>query len=285
MMRISDFSRYIIDKKAFKGFILFLILFSAVLIGMETYSGFASRYRNLLHLLDQIIILCFVVEITLKILAEGKKPWNYFRDPWNVFDFVVVAVCLLPLSDTHYFAVLRVLRVMRILRMITFLPRLRLIVGALLKSIPSMGYVILLITILFFVYAVLGVFVFGSSDPTHFGDLHHAMITLFQIFTLEGWTDIMNLQIYGSADKEGMQIVSLWPFLYFASFILIAAVIIMNLFIGIIMNSMEESQKELAMELQELANTDKTTEDQITRLLDRIDELKEEILLLKKIKK
>lgn len=285
MMRISDFSRYIIDKKAFKGFILFLILFSAVLIGMETYSGFASRYRNLLHLLDQIIILCFVVEITLKILAEGKKPWNYFRDPWNVFDFVVVAVCLLPLSDTHYFAVLRVLRVMRILRMITFLPRLRLIVGALLKSIPSMGYVILLITILFFVYAVLGVFVFGSSDPTHFGDLHHAMITLFQIFTLEGWTDIMNIQIYGSADKEGMQIVSLWPFLYFASFILIAAVIIMNLFIGIIMNSMEESQKELAMELQELADTDKTTEDQITRLLDRIDELKEEILLLKKIKK
>ncbi len=284
-MRISDFSRYIIDKKAFKGFILFLILFSAVLIGMETYSGFASRYRNLLHLLDQIIILCFVVEITLKILAEGKKPWNYFRDPWNVFDFVVVAVCLLPLSDTHYFAVLRVLRVMRILRMITFLPRLRLIVGALLKSIPSMGYVILLITILFFVYAVLGVFVFGSSDPTHFGDLHHAMITLFQIFTLEGWTDIMNIQIYGSADKEGMQIVSLWPFLYFASFILIAAVIIMNLFIGIIMNSMEESQKELAMELQELADTDKTTEDQITRLLDRIDELKEEILLLKKIKK
>ncbi|HPT31709.1 MAG TPA: ion transporter [Prolixibacteraceae bacterium] len=285
MMRISDFSRYIIDKKAFKGFILFLILFSAVLIGMETYSGFASRYRNLLQLLDQIIILCFVVEITLKILAEGKKPWNYFRDPWNVFDFVVVAVCLLPLSDTHYFAVLRVLRVMRILRMITFLPRLRLIVGALLKSIPSMGYVILLITILFFVYAVLGVFVFGSSDPTHFGDLHHAMITLFQIFTLEGWTDIMNIQIYGSADKEGMQIVSLWPFLYFASFILIAAVIIMNLFIGIIMNSMEESQKELAMELQELADTDKTTEDQITRLLDRIDELKEEILLLKKIKK
>lgn len=285
MNRISEFSRFIVEKKTFKRFILLLIVFSAVLIGMETYSGFASRYRNLLHLLDQIIILCFVVEITLKILAEGKKPWNYFRDPWNVFDFVVVAVCLLPLSDTHYFAVLRVLRVMRILRMITFLPRLRLIVGALLKSIPSMGYVILLITILFFVYAVLGVFVFGSSDPTHFGDLHHAMITLFQIFTLEGWTDIMNIQLYGSAAKDGMQIISFWPFLYFASFILIAAVIIMNLFIGIIMTSMEESQKELAMELQELADTDRTTEDQITRLLDRIDELREEILHLKNMKK
>jgi len=202
MNRVSEFSRYIIGKKAFKGFILFLILFSAILIGMETYPGFAARYSNLLHLLDQIIIFCFVVEISLKILAEGKKPWNFFKDPWNVFDFVIVAVCLLPLSDTHYVAVFRVLRVMRILRMITFLPRLRLIVGALLKSIPSMGYVILLIAILFFVYAVLGVFVFGPSDPTHFGDLHHAMVTLFQVFTLEGWTDIMNIQIYGSVDKE-----------------------------------------------------------------------------------
>lgn len=285
MNRISEFSRFIVEKKTFKRFILLLIVFSAVLIGMETYSGFASRFRNILHLLDQFIVFCFVVEIGLKILAEGRHPLRYFKDPWNLFDFIIVAVCLIPLSDTHYFAVFRVLRVLRILRMVTFLPRLRLIVGALLKSIPSMGYVILLIVILFFVYAVLGVFVFGSSDPTHFGDLHHAMVTLFQIFTLEGWTDIMNIQLYGSAAKDGMQIISFWPFLYFASFILIAAVIIMNLFIGIIMTSMEESQKELAMELQELADTDRTTEDQITRLLDRIDELREEILHLKNMKK
>jgi voltage-gated sodium channel len=168
--------------------------------------------------------------------------------------------------------------------MVTFLPRLRLIIGALLKSIPSMGYVILLIIILFFVYAVMGVFVFRTSDPTHFGDLHHAMVTLFQVFTLEGWTDIMNIQIYGSASKDGLQIISFWPFLYFASFILIAAVIIMNLFIGIIMNSMEESQKELALELQEIVEKD-NTEEQYSRLLNRIDELRDEILLLKKMKK
>jgi voltage-gated sodium channel len=282
---IFVFARYIIGRKLFRGFILFLILFSAVLVSLETYSGIAHTYRNLFHFLDKFIIACFVVEIFLKILAEGKKPWNYFRDPWNVFDFLVVAVCLVPLSDTHYFAVLRVMRIMRILRMVTFLPRLRLIVSALLKSIPSMGYVILLIAILFFVYGVMGVFIFGSSDPTHFGDLHHAMVTLFQIFTLEGWTDIMNIQIYGSAAKDGMKIVSLWPFLYFASFILIAAVIIMNLFIGIIMNSMEESQKELAQELQEIVEKDNDTEKQYTRLLNRIDELKEEILHLKKMKK
>jgi voltage-gated sodium channel len=285
MNRIFVFARYITGRKLFKGFILFLILFSAVLVSLETYSGIAHTYRNLFHFLDKFIIACFVGEIFLKILAEGKKPWNYFRDPWNVFDFLVVAVCLVPFSDTHYFAVLRVLRVMRILRMVTFLPRLRLIVSALLKSIPSMGYVILLIAILFFVYGVMGVFIFGSSDPTHFGDLHHAMVTLFQIFTLEGWTDIMNIQIYGSAAKDGMQIISLWPFLYFASFILIAAVIVMNLFIGIIMNSMEESQKELAQELQEIVEKDNDTEKQYTRLLNRIDELKEEILNLKNMKK
>jgi voltage-gated sodium channel len=285
MNRISEISRFIVEKKTFKGFILFLILFSAILIGMETYSGFADRYRDILHLLDQFIVYCFVIEIGLKILTEGNNPWRYFKDPWNLFDFIIVAVCLIPLSDTHYFAVFRVLRVLRILRMVTFLPRLRLIVGALLKSIPSMGYVILLIVILFFVYAVLGVFVFGSSDPTHFGDLHHAMVTLFQIFTLEGWTDIMYIQVYGSASKDGMQIISFWPFLYFASFILIAAVIIMNLFIGIIMTSMEESQKELAMELQEIVEKDNDDEKQFNRLLTRIDELKEEILHLKNMKK
>ena len=273
MDRTFKFAKFIVDSKIFKGFILFLITFSAVLIGIETYPGIEAKHRNVLHFLDRLIIICFVTEIGLKILAEGRKPWNYFRDPWNLFDFLVVAVCLVPLSDTHYFAVLRVMRVLRILRMVTFLPRLRLIVSALLKSIPSMGYVILLILILFFVYAVLGVFVFGPSDPTHFGDLHHAMVTLFQVFTLEGWTEIMNIQIYGSASKDGMQIISFWPFLYFASFILIAGVIIMNIFIGIIMNSMEESQKELAMELQEIVDKDNTAEEQqYTLLLNRIDE-------------
>ena len=282
-MRISDFSRYIIDKKAFKGFILFLILFSAVLIGMETYSGFASRYRNLLQLLDQIIILCFVVEITLKILAEGKKPWNYFRDPWNVFDFVVVAVCPLPLSDTHYFAVLRVLRVMRILRMITFLPRLRLIVGALLKSIPSMGYVILLLAILFFIYAVLGSFLYGPADPVHFGNLHLSMITLFKILTLEGWTDIMNYQFYGTADptaEYSMKPASYGSFFYFVSFILIGAMIIMNLFIGVIMNSMQESHKELEKSLKDKKSTVANVQSMIEMLDKKLDEIKKDLALL-----
>jgi voltage-gated sodium channel len=166
--------------------------------------------------------------------------------------------------------------------MITFLPKLRLLIGALLKSVPSMGYVVLLIAILFYVYAIVGVFVFGATDPLHFGDLHHTMVTLFKVLTLEGWTDIMNIHILGPASEGHHQIVSFWPFLYFASFILIGAMIIMNLFIGVIMNSMEESQKELTDEIRKINYNDKNDEELFKHLLEKLDELRDEIQSLKK---
>jgi len=242
----------------------------------------ASKYRDLIVFLDRFIITCFVLEIGLKIIAKGKKPWLFFKDSWNVFDFLIVAVCLIPSDDTHFFAVFRILRVLRIFRMITFLPKLRLLIGALLKSIPSMGYVVLLIAILFYVYAIVGVFVFGATDPLHFGDLHHTMVTLFKVLTLEGWTDIMNNHILGPTIEGHLQIVSFWPFLYFASFILIGAMIIMNLFIGVIMNSMDESQKELTQELRMMNYKDKNDEELFKHLISKLDELRDEIQSLKK---
>jgi voltage-gated sodium channel len=243
---------------------------------------FAKQYLVALSLIDQIIIAFFTIEIVLKIIANGKKPWIYFSDPWNVFDFIIVAICLIPLNDTHYFAVFRILRVLRILRMITVFPRLKLIISALLKSIPSMGYIIMLIGILFYVYAIVGVFVFGKSDPMHFGDLHHTFVTLFKVLTLEGWTDIMNVHIFGPINNNNQQIVSLWPFFYFASFILIGAMIIMNLFIGVIMNSMEESQKELSQELNEIKYKDKNTDELYKHIITRIEDLHNEIKSLKR---
>jgi len=171
---------------------------------------------------------------------------------------------------------------LRILRMITVFHKLKLIISALLKSIPSMGYVVMLIGILFYVYAIVGVFVFGKTDPMHFGDLHHTFVTLFKVLTLEGWTDIMNVHIFGPVINENQQIVSLWPFLYFASFILIGAMIIMNLFIGVIMNSMEESQKELSKELDEIKYKDNNTDELYKHIISRLDELNDEIKGLKK---
>jgi voltage-gated sodium channel len=285
MNSIFRIAQKITNSKTFNVFIFILILFSAILIGIETYSGIASKHRFLLEYLDKLIISCFVLEIFLKIVSNGKRPWNFFSNPWNVFDFIVVAVCLIPAGDTHFFAAFRILRVLRILRMITFLPKLRLIIGALVKSIPSMGYIILLIAILFYVYAIVGVFVFGASDPMHFGDLHHTLVTLFKVLTLEGWTDIMNTHIYGPVSNGNMRIISIWPFLYFASFILIGAMIIMNLFIGVIMNSMQESQNELSQELQEIKFQDIKSEELYKNIMTKIDELRNEIQSLNKMKK
>jgi len=273
-MNIVTIARTIINNKIFNSIIITLILLSSLIIGLETYPLLAKTYHHVLAFIDQLIVLLFTLEIGLKIISNGKKPWLYFSDPWNVFDFIILLICLIPLNDTHYFAVFRILRILRILRMITIFPKLRLIITALLKSIPSMGYVILLIGILFYVYAIVGVFIFGKSDPMHFVDLHHAFVTLFKVLTLEGWTDIMNVHIFGIMANGNSQIIALWPFFYFASFILIGAMIIMNLFIGVIINSMEESQQELSQEDKNDIGTAELYQQIITRLNDLQNELK-----------
>lgn len=284
MNSFTEISRKIINSILFNYFIFLLILLSAIIIGIETYPAMANQYRDVLSLIDQIIIALFTIEIALKIISNGKRPWLFFSDPWNVFDFIIVAICLIPFNDTHYFAVFRILRVLRILRMITVFPKLKLIISALLKSIPSMGYVIMLICLLFYVYAIVGVFVFGQADPLHFGDLHHAFVTLFKVLTLEGWTDIMNIHILGTINNENQQIVSFWPFLYFASFIIFGAMIILNLFIGVIMNSMEESQKELTQELNEIKFNDKNNDELYKHIITRLDDLNNEIKSFKRDK-
>jgi len=281
MKYIFETSRKIVQSKYCIGFIFFLILLSAITIGLETYPSILARYQGQLSVIDTTLILFFTLEMVLKVLAEGKKPLNFFKDPWNIFDFLIVAICLVPLGDTHYYAVLRILRVLRIFRMITIFPKLKLIVSALLKSIPSMGYVMMLIGLLFYVYAVVGVFLFGKADPLHFRDLHHAFLTLFSVLTLEGWTDIMNVHILGQSEKGIPQIINLWPFFYFSSFIIIGAMIIMNLFIGVIMNSMEESQKEMEAETNRSLYKQGSNDMLYMQLLKSIEELKAEIKSLK----
>lgn len=284
MNRFIEKTHKIINSRLFNYSLFLLIFLSAIIIGLETYPNLAKQYHSVLSLIDKLIIACFTIEIALKIISNGKRPWVYFSDPWNVFDFIIVAICLIPFNDTHYFAVFRILRVLRIFRMITVFPKLRLIIGALLKSIPSMGYIVMLIGILFYIYAIVGVFVFGETDPMHFGDLHHAFVTLFKVLTLEGWTDIMNVHIFEESVHKNMQIISLWPFLYFASFILIGAMIIMNLFIGVIMNSMEESQRELSQELNEIKYKDKDSDELYKHIIARLDDLNDGIKSLKRNK-
>ncbi len=249
---MKDKFRLIVDSNFFQYFIIIVILSAGLIVGLETYPEIMASHGDLLHLLDHIVLYIFVIEILLKIGSNGSKPWRYFYDGWNVFDFIIVAVCFLPIGGA-YIAVLRLARILRVFRLVTALPRLQLLVGALLKSIPSMSYVGILLILLFYIYAVLGTFLFGMNDPLHFGDLQTSFLTLFKVITLEGWIEIMNIQIFGSDvyGYEGFKHIitqpSASPFAapaYFISFILLGTMIMLNLFIGVIISGMDETRKE-----------------------------------------
>jgi voltage-gated sodium channel len=274
----------IVHSDFFRFFILAVILLSGVIVGLETYTGLYERNKHVFHFLDTLVIYIFLAEIILKLFSYGKKPWVYFRDPWNVFDFTVVAVCFIPNVDTHYVAVLRLARVLRVFRVISVFPKLQILVNALLKSLPSMGYVIVLLFLVFYIYAVMGSFLFAKNDPVHFGTLHASMITLFKVITLEGWTDIMNIQLYGTTDPKAeynLEPVSYASVIYFISFILLGAMIIMNLFIGVIMNSMQESHNELQKALLK-KTSEPHTQLILSELEKKVDDLKNDIQKLNK---
>jgi voltage-gated sodium channel len=250
---MSETFHRIVHSDRFHQFITAVILFAAVLVGVETYPDMVVRYGSLLHALDKIVIAIFVLEIVLKMGAEGSRPWRFFRDPWNVFDFIIVGIVFLPINS-QYVTVLRLARLLRVLRLVRAVPRLQILVGALLKAIPSMGYVSMLLFLVFYIYGVAAVFLFGKNDPFRFGDLPTALVTLFQVATAEEWVQTLNIQRYGCdlVGYEGKDAVlcthpTAYPILaplFFISFILVGTMVILNLFIGVIMNGMEEAQAE-----------------------------------------
>ena len=282
---MNNHFQHIVESKSFSRFIILVILAAAVLIGLETSPDLAQRHGHLLHFLDKIILGIFTLEIVIKMAAHGRQPWRYFKDGWNVFDFTIVAVCFLPM-DGQFAAVLRLARILRVLRLVAAVPRLQLLVGALLKSIPSMLYVSVLLFILFYIYGVIGVFVFGKYDPLHFGSLGNSMLSLFQIITMEGWVDLLNTQMFGPDSGKGeggtttMTKHGLGAVVYFVSFILLGTMIMLNLFIGVIMKSMGEVEEETAA--ADRARHKKefgaaTLTDEIRRLEQQIDGLKESL--------
>lgn len=240
----------------FQPFITGVILLASALVGVETYPAVAEANKTLLHVLDLIILGIFTVEMVIKISAEWPDPFNYFRDPWNVFDFSIVAAGFLPFH-TQYVTVLRLVRLLRVLRLLKALPQLRMLVSALLKSLPAMGYVVILLILQFYIYAVAAVLMFGTNDPVRFGSLQISLLTLFQTVTLEGWNDIFYTQFYGCA-KYGYESFpgqcvtpEASPILasaFFVSFILIGTMIILNLVIGVILEGMDSARKEIEEE-------------------------------------
>lgn len=273
-MKIKATAEKIVESRLFRGFIIAFILCAGILAGMETNAAMVAQHGSLLHTLDITVLSVFVVEIALKIVARGRRPLDYFRDGWNVFDFTIVVVCLLPIGGP-FAAVLRLARTLRLLRLVTTLPKLQLLVGALIKSLSSMGYVALLLGLVFYIYAITGIHLFRSHAPEHFGSLRSALLALFQIITLDNWRDL-----YEGARSAA----PIAATVYFVSFILLGTMIMLNLFIGIVMNSMAEMHRELDEEKaarnspndQEPANHNgvKTLETQLHQLQQMLDSLR-----------
>ena len=221
--------------KSVQNVVIALILINAVLLGMETSARIMASWGKLITTLDHAILTVFVVEIASLLFA---RSWRFFKDPWSVFDFVVVGIALIPASGP--FAVLRSLRVLRVLRLISKIPSIRKVVGALLGALPGMASVFALVMILFYVNAVIATKLFGQDFPELFGNLGMSFFTLFQVMTLEAWA--------GGVARPIMEVYP-YAWIFFILFILTATFTVLNLFVAVIVNSLnaihgqEESSK------------------------------------------
>ena len=213
--------------------IIALIIFNALVLGLETYPSIAVPYESLLLGINKFVLIVFVIEAVLKITASAPVFKRYFGDGWNLFDFTVVVLSLVP--QTGEFALIaRTVRLLRILRLVTAVPELRLIISTLIRSLPGLGNVILLLSIVFYVYAIAGYHLFHQHDPFHWNSLGISLITLFRVLTLEDWTDVMYaaMEVYPHA----------W--LFFVSFVVVAAFIVINMFIAVVINNLHKAQQE-----------------------------------------
>lgn len=215
--------------------ILLLIVVNAVLMGLETSASVMATAGTWIRGLDLAILAVFVLEIAARLIVHGPR---FFRDPWSVFDFLVVAIALIPASGP--FAVLRALRVLRVLRVLTIVPSMRRVVGALLSAIPGLSSIALVLLLVFYVFAVIATHLFGAHFPEWFGHLGRSLYTLFQVMTLESWS-------MGIARPVMAEVPMAW--LFFVLFILLATFTMLNLFIAIIVNAMQsfsEQEQQLA---------------------------------------
>nr|WP_319386235.1 ion transporter [uncultured Roseibium sp.] len=209
--------------------IIGIIMLNAVTLGLETSPWMMDRFGTLLITIDRIILGIFVVELLLRLYAHGLK---FFKDPWSLFDFAIVGIALVP--STGPMSVLRSLRILRVLRLISVVPSLRRVIGGLIAALPGMGSIVVLMALVFYVFAVMATKLFGETFPDWFGDLGASLYTLFQIMTLESWS--MGIV------RPVMEVYPL-SWLFFVPFILCTAFTVLNLFIGIIVSAMQEEHE------------------------------------------
>lgn len=246
-----------------------MIVVTALLAGAKTFT-FTQRFEEFFIVLDLIVTVIFCAEILLRYYAEKDKGFlKFLKDPWNFFDSLIVFMSLMPLANSDLVLVARTLRVFRVMRLISLIPELRMLLNSFFHVLPKVGYLSLLMFIIFYIYATIGSTLYQEINPDFWGDVTISMLTLFQIMTLEGWTIIM---------YEVMEVYPLsWT--YFISFIFFTAFAFLNMFIGVVVTVIEE-ETNLSKKASSVSSDD-PADLQRKKMLEGIEILRNEISNMK----
>lgn len=247
------------QSSTFQWFVIAVIIISALTVGAHTYS-LPPAVETALHFMDIGITVFFLVELVIRYLAsDGIR--SFFKKGWNVFDTIIVLGSLYPAAGSTML-IARLLRIFRVLRLVSMVPELRVLVNALIKAIPQMGYIGLLMFVIFYIYAAVGSMLFADINPTLWSDVSISMLTLFRVATFEDWTDVM---------YETMEVYSLSWF-YYLTFIFLTAFIFLNMMVGTILEVMSEEHKQLREERNPDADTMATSQE-MQALHQKLDQL------------
>jgi voltage-gated sodium channel len=270
--RIFWLSR-IVYSSPFELCIAFVILLNAISLGLLTMSGISDGARNSFEAFDRIALYIYTAELVLRMISYGKKPWEFFRRGWNIFDFLIVALSPIFAGQT---VILRLLRLLRLIRIFRFLPEVKVLTISIVRSIPPLLSMSVLIFLALFIYGMAGVYLLGEKLPVHWGDISIALTTLFILLTLE------NFPVY----LEEAILVSPLALPFFLSYIFIVVFTVLNVFIGIVLNAMDEARSENRERMEKLKQLDaivhevdditadgKVTEEEIAHLREKLKAL------------
>lgn len=224
------------ENKAFESFVITVIVISALMIGAKTYH-INPTVANAFEVLDLAITLFFLTEILIRMAAEPNMK-RFFSQGWNIFDFIIVTASLIPIDESEMALLGRLLRIFRILRLVSVIPELRILLNAFVKAIPRMGYVSLLMFIIFYIYAAMGSMLFNQINPTLWGNISIALLTLFRVATFEDWTDVM---------YETMEVYPL-SWIFYLTFIFMVAFVFLNMMIGIVLETLQREHEQFDRE-------------------------------------
>ncbi len=258
------YCKRLVDWVWFDRLIVGLIIFNAIVLGMETHPPFEQRFGGWMELCNRLILLVFVLEAIIKITAVAPRFGEYFGNGWNVFDFAVVMFSLMPATG-DFAMIARLVRLLRVMRLVSVLPELRLIVATLVRSLPGLGHVVILLMLIFYIYAVAGYHLLHEYDPVHWRSLGISLLTLFRVLTLEDWTDVM----YAAMEMNPL----MW--IYFVSFVVIATFVVINLFIAVVINNLEEAKKD--RQILGLDDAERAVVHQLLSMRDALDWLERRI--------